>query len=428
MISHPRLERIEEKLNPYVLSGYSWANPADITVSFIPDGTPTDYGAPSNLFAVLDQVAPRATWQGEYARALATWSAVTNINFRFVPDDGSPIAVEGPGQGDPRFGDIRLGGYPSTLFLAEAYFPGDFTLAGDTFINTDPTVVWHVGQVYDLYSTFLHETGHALGLEHSLVGGVMWPGTSAVYPGLYPDDVAGIQAIYGVKTTPPPLPSLSINDVFQSEGNSGTTTFTFTVTLSAPSADTVTVNYTTTDGTATVGSDYTTASDVLIFTPGQTQQTVTVLVNGDTTFEQNETFFVNLTAPVNATVTTSQGVGTIMNDDQGPDPYEPNDTLVTAWNLGSVNNATVSASFHTATDHDFYRGTAKFTNDYRFSVTGAGSVTLVVRDDSGNVLASGGPTLTVHLTKNQVFTVEVYSPAGELFTYVLNIQRVTGHP
>ncbi len=52
------------------------------------------------------------------------------------------------------------------------------------------------------------------------------------------------------------------------EGNAGTAALTFTVTLGAASAQVVTVNYATADGTALAGSDYTATSGTLTFAPG----------------------------------------------------------------------------------------------------------------------------------------------------------------
>ena len=112
-----------------------------------------------------------------------------------------------------------------------------------------------------------------------------------------------------------PLPSLSINDVTVVEGNAGTVNANFTVTLSAPSGQTVSVNYATADGTATAPADYTSLSGALIFSPGQTAQAISVFVNGDVVPEANETFFVNLSGATNATIADNQGVGTISNDD-----------------------------------------------------------------------------------------------------------------
>ena len=115
-------------------------------------------------------------------------------------------------------------------------------------------------------------------------------------------------------------PTISITSVSQPEGNSGTTPFVFTVSLSAASGETTTVGYSTANGTATTAdNDYVATSGTLTFAPDQTTQTITVLVNGDTTFENDETFNVNLTNPSsNATPPANPGVGTITNDDTAP--------------------------------------------------------------------------------------------------------------
>jgi hypothetical protein len=113
-------------------------------------------------------------------------------------------------------------------------------------------------------------------------------------------------------------PSISIGDVSLLEGDSGTTAARFAVALSAASGKTVTVQYQTSDGTATVAdSDYQaiTPAQTLTFLPGAVADTISVLVNGDTNFESDETFFVDLSSPVNATLADGQGQGTIQNDD-----------------------------------------------------------------------------------------------------------------
>jgi len=111
-------------------------------------------------------------------------------------------------------------------------------------------------------------------------------------------------------------PGISINDVTVIEGNSGTVNANFTVALTASSLSTITVNFATADNSATLANnDYVTKSGVVTFTPGQTSQSVTVMVNGDTAFEPNEKFFVNLTAPANGSIIKAQGIGTITNDD-----------------------------------------------------------------------------------------------------------------
>src|SRR5262249_2063322 len=133
-------------------------------------------------------------------------------------------------------------------------------------------------------------------------------------------------------------PTLSINDVSVTEGNTATSNAVFTMTLSAVSSQSETVNFATANNTATTGSDYVATSGTLTFNPGDTTKPITVVVNGDTTVEPNETFFVNLSNAVNATIADGQGVGTILNDDALPTPtLSINDVSVTEGNSGTTN-------------------------------------------------------------------------------------------
>ena len=121
-------------------------------------------------------------------------------------------------------------------------------------------------------------------------------------------------------TTSSNLPRLTINDVSVNEGNSGTVNVVFTSTLSSASNQTVIVTYATQNGTATASSDYVAKSGSVTFNPGEMTKSITILVNGDTTFEPTETFSINLTSATNATMLKSQGVATIRNDDVATPP------------------------------------------------------------------------------------------------------------
>ena len=102
------------------------------------------------------------------------------------------------------------------------------------------------------------------------------------------------------------------------EGNSGSTNANFTVTLSQASSSDRHGRLRHAPGTATAGADYTTTSGTLTFSPGQTSKTISVPVLGDTLDENDETFSVNLSAPVNATLSTGTGTGTILDNDATP--------------------------------------------------------------------------------------------------------------
>jgi len=115
-----------------------------------------------------------------------------------------------------------------------------------------------------------------------------------------------------------PLPSLRVNDVSLTEGNSGTKNATFTVSLSTAAGRDVTVHYATSDGSARAPGDYTPVAGTLTIPAGQTSRTVTVPVRGDTIDENNETFNLNLSSASGATIADSRGVGTIRDDDPAP--------------------------------------------------------------------------------------------------------------
>lgn len=108
---------------------------------------------------------------------------------------------------------------------------------------------------------------------------------------------------------------VSISDRTVYEGNAGTTNANFTVSLSSAAGVAVTVNYTTANGTATSGSDYSSASGTLTIPAGDVTGVISVSVTGEVIQESDETFFVNLNNPTNSTLVDSQGLGMILNDD-----------------------------------------------------------------------------------------------------------------
>jgi hypothetical protein len=116
-------------------------------------------------------------------------------------------------------------------------------------------------------------------------------------------------------TAPLPKTLLSINNVTVTTSDTGTVTAVFTVSLSAPSSLPVTVAYATADGTATAGgNDYVPISGMVTFAPGQTTQTITVVVNPDMNKDVDETFFVDLSGAVNALLVDDQGLGIILSE------------------------------------------------------------------------------------------------------------------
>ena len=116
-----------------------------------------------------------------------------------------------------------------------------------------------------------------------------------------------------------PTPAVSIADAEAAEGAFGPTTVSFAVTLSQAGRLPASVRWSTRDGTASAPGDYAAASGVVTFRPGETTKTVEVRVAGDGDVEADETFTVDLSAPVRATLADGSATATIRNDDR-PQP------------------------------------------------------------------------------------------------------------
>ncbi len=162
-----------------------------------------------------------------------------------------------------------------------------------------------------------------------------------------------------------PPPTLSINDVSVNEGAG---TATFTVTLDAPSSLPITVNYATSNGTATAGADFLSKSGTLTFAAGVTSQTLTVALLNDGTFEGSETFNVLLSAPLNATIADSLGIGTIYDDGTGD---------------GGTNNDTPTLTVSSSTATEGVDGHAVFAVSLSNLSTTAVIVSLALADGTG---------------------------------------------
>lgn len=125
----------------------------------------------------------------------------------------------------------------------------------------------------------------------------------------------------------------------------------FTVTLSAASASEVTVDFSTTPGTATA-EDFASLSGKLTFAPGETSKTVAIAIKADSTAEADETFSLLLSSPSGATILDGTGTAIILNDDGTPSTggstggstgtgLDASFAVTNAWNSGFQGAVTV---------------------------------------------------------------------------------------
>ena len=185
-----------------------------------------------------------------------------------------------------------------------------------------------------------------LGLSLQLVGdGTSYADFTWSAPaGQSPGAVNGGQSFSGESG-----PTIAIDDVSVTEGNSGTVDATFTVTVSGSHSG-ITFDIATADGTgtapATVGDgDYVPRSGIAQLIPtGSATYTFTVAVNGDLIFEPSEQFSVTLSNVSGATVADGQGAGTITNDDAAP-PVVSNVVISQVYGGGGNAGATFTHDF-----------------------------------------------------------------------------------
>ncbi|MGI0486842.1 Calx-beta domain-containing protein [Pantanalinema rosaneae CENA516] len=256
-------------------------------------------------------------------------------------------------------------------------WPPKGTNLGNDFNATDSITLVdpQLGALQQVNNTYIHPLlAGSPAINTGLTAGA--PPTDGL--GITRDSQPDVGAFEFGGTLPPPPPptlgELQIGNVAIAEGNTGSQDAIFTVNLSAASTETVTVNYATADDTALAGSDYTAVTGSLTFAPGETSQTIRVPILGDDLVEADETFFVNLTDPTNASITTAQGIGTITNDDFATTPILPElsiaDVSVVEGNSGTTNavftvNLSTASNEIVTVDYATADGTALADADYQ---------------------------------------------------------------
>lgn len=200
---------------------------------------------------------------------------------------------------------------------------------------------------------------------------------SALHPLEIADIVARTHSCGGVSIAAPG----AIN-----EGNSGTSVLNFTVSLDAAKGSPITVNYATSDGTATGGPacgpgvDYVVSSGTLTIPAGTVTGTVPVTICGDTDYEPNETLTMTLSNPVGVLAgSPMSAIGAVNNDDLQPTinvtaTAYANEGDAGATNMSFTVNLSASSYEDVSFDYSTTGGSATAGTDY----TAANNVTVTI--------------------------------------------------
>ncbi len=315
---------VDDNIGPLdLLAGFTNASAITLVAAGLP-AQPTvanigsDDGAEGQV--KLDPAAAHDAAVAAAARAVPVRSDLTNaaapvfIGARVAA--AQPVAVNRNAQQQAASGvkqdrdvDSKAAKTPGVQPAALSAFPVNL---GDLGPGESVTVIFSV-KVADVLPSSVTEISN-----QGQITGTNFAGT------VLTDDPAAAGANNPTVTPVLGLPTVNINNASATEPTSGAAApMPFTVSLSHAYGSPVTVNYSTADGTATAGTDYTAASGLLAFSPGESLRTISVdvLADGDAS-ETDEDFTVTLNTPANAilgsastatgTITTANPPGTVL--------------------------------------------------------------------------------------------------------------------
>lgn len=269
------------------------------------------------------RVQRNLTSTGDAAEPLATSLVVTGLrpglSYTFTVAARSAAGTSAASDGSAAVTLSNLPGVPA----------GVSALAGarSAVVTWDEPPSDELIDKYSVVATAQRQDGtihRVLRYVNGIAGSGATPSTSLVVSGLtvgleYSFTVSASSAVgTGAASAPtgPVVPTLGISVAGASvaEGRTAQKALTFVVKLTDPHPVPITVDVATAHGTAD-DTDYVPLSSTVTFAAGETTHKVTVFVRGDTTVEENEEFYLDLSNPSAGTLTARRGIGTIRNDD-----------------------------------------------------------------------------------------------------------------
>ena len=315
-----------------------------------------------------------------------------DVEVSIIEDDTPGVTVSETAltipEGDSQSYMVVLDTEPAADVMVVVAVPEDAEVAVDETTLTFTAANWNTPQTVAV--TAAHDDDaiddDPVTLTHTVSGGD--------YEGVSASEVT-------VTITDDDTPALTIADANATEGDEQ---ITFTVRLNVASSLEVMVDWTTTDGTATQGTDYAETTGTLRFDALETEQTITVPLLDDALDEADETFAIALSNAVNATLDDAEATGTIADNDDTPaltiadaEAAEGDGEITFAVTLGAVSGLEVTVDWTTAD------GTATADADY---VAADGRLTFAPGQTEATIavavfndaLDEGDETLTIALS------------------------------
>lgn len=293
--------------------------------------------------------------------------------------------------------------------LAGATFSAGVTKSGTTSGNlTVPSGVSSFTATWETVDDAIAESGNKLSFT---VGGINGQGS------ITDNDAAQTVSLVG--------------DVSANSGSN----VVFTVSISAAATDTISVDYATSNGTATAGSDYTATSGTLTWLTGDSaSKTITVSTTANASiFEPTEAFTVTLSNALNCNIGTSSATGTINSSAITPTIADDNisvaeEGVTTGWSAGGGTGTITAPSTGKVR---FTRGASAYVNYKTFNIPTSNDVVIYAKFHAANVSGTWGQIVfgagaTTKFELNFGYNVETLtSQLGTLSSW--NYQTNTGN-
>jgi hypothetical protein len=291
-------------LGTFVPAGYGGLNWAG-GMAFAPDGDLYVCSRLSNQILKYEgPTSPDGLPPGQFLGVFANTQHISPFNFDFGPDGNVYVSCP-EGVNNPATPDS----------FVDRYYGPSSPLAGQ-FIDT--FVANGTGGLNDSRTPLFDQQGNLYVADNHLNEVLEFQGPNGASPGAYiqayvTTGQGNLAAPNGLAIGPDANLYVSSRDANQVTRFAPSSQASFAVTLDSASASQVSVDYATADGTATAGSDYVQTSGTLVFPAGDTSETINVPIVSVATGGPTKTFTLDLSNPVDATITRDQGTGTILN-------------------------------------------------------------------------------------------------------------------
>ena len=278
------------------------------TLTFVPGDTSETVGVSVNgdLVAELDEIFDVTLTAPSNATLGDATGVGTIVDDELLPviDIDEPTALEGSGS---IVFTVSLSHQSASPVTVDWDTAGGTATNGIDYFDTNGTVTFAPMDTSETIEITVNEDGT---FEHDETMAVNLSNASAAPIG----DTQGVGTIVNDDAAP----GLSVGDVWVAEGNTGQKLLTFSVSLTGDTDIDATFNFATAGLSATQGTDYADAAGTITIDAGETGATIDVVVNGDATYEGDETLSLTLSDPASAAVVDGAAVGTIRNDDKAP--------------------------------------------------------------------------------------------------------------